>query len=345
MRQAQVEGYGPVAARQEHAKDLAMTDAMSPSDSTAAPERSARTGFAQNRLERHSEGREHAEKVAALRASPEAKTFVLAGEVPILKSGTVSLDARFSMAEAADLGATGESIFLGTLDGVPLFTTQLPGDAAGVVEGRPHLQAIDLRSIATQGLFPAAELGPLGEAKAILHWHARHRFCANCGAPTRVEAAGWRRICDQCGAQHFPRTDPVVIMLAVRGERCLLGRQPRFVTNMYSCLAGFVEPGETIEDAVRREIKEEAGLAVGRVRYLASQPWPFPSSLMIGCIAEGLHEAITIDQLELEDARWFTREEVALMLADSHPQGLGTPKPFAIAHHLIRAFVHEGEGF
>jgi NAD+ diphosphatase len=321
-----------------------MTHPTPPSTLSAAAERSARTGFAVNRLERHSEGREHAETVAALRASAEAETFLLAGDVPILKRGADRPIARFTMAEAIELGANGESVFLGTLDRVPLFATQLPGDAAGVVEGRPHLEAIDLRSIATQGLLAADELGPLGEAKAILFWHLRHRFCANCGAPTRIEASGWRRICDACGAQHFPRTDPVVIMLAVRGERCLLGRQPRFAPNMYSCLAGFVEPGETIEDAVRREIKEEAGLAVGRVRYLASQPWPFPSSLMIGCLAEGLEETITIDQLELEDARWFSREEAASMLAGTHPQGLGAPKPFAIAHHLIRAFVLEGEG-
>ncbi|MBS7701720.1 NAD(+) diphosphatase [Chelatococcus asaccharovorans] len=325
---------------------------MTHDDSNAVPvvplaglrDRSARVGFAINRLERHSEGRENADTVGAFRQRPDAGTFVLAGDVPILKRQP-SLDPRFTLAEAAALGADGESIFLGTIDGVPLFTAALATDAASVIADRPHLDAVDLRSLASQGLLDPDVLGPLGEAKAILHWHQRHRFCANCGAATRVEAAGWRRICDACGAQHFPRTDPVVIMLAVREGRCLLGRQPRFADKMYSCLAGFVEPGETIEDAVRRETKEEAGLAVGRVRYLASQPWPFPASLMIGCIAEALHDDITIDRLELEDARWFSRQEAAGLLAGTHPDGLMSPKPFAIAHHLLHAFVHEEEQF
>ncbi len=146
--------------------------------------------------------------------------------------------------------------------------------------------SIDLRSIAAGGLVPADQTGMLGSAKALMHWHARRSFCSNCGARTEVAAAGWRRECPICKMHHFPRTDPVVIMLAVDGDACLLGRQPRFPKGMYSALAGFVEPGETIEAAVRREIMEEAGVACGEVRYFASQPWPFPSSLMIGCFAE-----------------------------------------------------------
>src|SRR5690606_20673073 len=137
---------------------------------------------------------------------------------------------------------------------------------------RPGLELLDLRSIATRGLFPPDVLGELGAAKSILSWHARHRYCANCGAPSRVSSAGWRRDCDACGAQHFPRVDPVVIMLAVDGDRCLLGRQARFAPGMYSALAGFLEPGETIEDAVRREIREEAGVSCAEVAYFASQP-------------------------------------------------------------------------
>jgi NAD+ diphosphatase len=188
-------------------------------------------------------------------------------------------------------------------------------------------------------LLPPEELGPLGEAKSLLYWHQRHRFCSACGAPSRMAAGGWRRECDACAAQHFPRTDPVVIMLAVRGDACLLGRQARFVPGMYSCLAGFVEPGETIEEAVRRETREEAGIGIGRVDYLCSQPWPFPSSLMIGCLAEALDEALAIDRQELEDARWFGRTEAALILAGKHPDGLICPPPIAIAHHLLGAFV------
>jgi NAD+ diphosphatase len=170
-------------------------------------------------------------------------------------------------------------------------------------------------------------------------WHARHGFCANCGARTAIAQGGYRRDCPACGAHHFPRTDPVVIMLAIRGERCLLGRQHRFQPGMYSCLAGFVEPGETLEDAVRREILEESKLSVGRVNYHASQPWPFPSSLMIGCFAEALTEEIVPEEAELEDARWFDRADLLPMLERRHPDGVFVPPPMAIAHHLIRAFA------
>ena len=154
-----------------------------------------------------------------------------------------------------------------------------------------------------------------------------------------MSAAGWRRDCDNCHAQHFPRTDPVVIMLVTEGDRCLLGRQARFGKGMYSALAGFLEPGETIEEAVRREVREEAGIQVGAVQYVASQPWPFPSSLMIGCMGTALSTHIILDRLELEDARWFTRSEAETMLAGTHPDGLGAPQPIAIAHHLLRYWV------
>jgi NAD+ diphosphatase len=157
-----------------------------------------------------------------------------------------------------------------------------------------------------------------------------------------VVEGGWRRDCPACNGQHFPRTDPVVIMLAINGERCLLGRSGRFAATMWSCLAGFVEPGEAIEDAVRRETREEAGIVCGRVVYFASQPWPFPTSLMIGCHAEAISTELSVDRSELEDARWFTREEAALMLLRRHPQGLTMPPPVAIAHHIIRAYIEDG---
>jgi NAD+ diphosphatase len=196
-----------------------------------------------------------------------------------------------------------------------------------------------------QGLVAAEHLPPIAEAKAVLHWHLRHRFCANCGALTASVEAGWRRDCPQCKAQHFPRTDPVVIMLAVRDDRCLLGRSPRFVPTMWSCLAGFMEPGESIEEAVRRETREEAGIATGRVAYFASQPWPFPMSLMIGCHAEALSEEIAVDHAELEDARWFSRAEVESMLLRQHTDGLTVPPPVAIAHHIIRVWLDGEIGF
>jgi len=178
------------------------------------------------------------------------------------------------------------------------------------------------------------------QAKAIVDWHDRHRFCAQCGAPSAVESAGWSRRCtnDACGAEHFPRTDPVVIMLAVRDGHCLLGRQPKFPPGFYSALAGFVEPGESIEEAVRRELKEEAGITTGRVTYFAAQPWPFPSSLMIGCIAEATSEAITVDGEELDDARWFSKATCAEAL-EGRVRDLAMPPPLAIAHHLVRAWV------
>jgi NAD+ diphosphatase len=197
-----------------------------------------------------------------------------------------------------------------------------------------------LRSIALQGLVSAKMVGALAQGKSVMYWHAHHRFCANCGAPTRVTAAGWRRECESCGRHHFPRTDPVAIMLATDGDRCLLGRQVRFPAGMYSCLAGFIESGETIEDAVRREIKEEAGITTGRITYLASQPWPFPCSLMIGCLAEATSRELKVDATELEDARWFTRDDARMMLRNAHPAKLFAPPKIAIAHHLLVAWAH-----
>ena len=214
-----------------------------------------------------------------------------------------------------------------------------------VAPGRDDLKLVDLRSIAAGGLVPADQASILASAKALMHWHARRRFCSNCGSLTEVAAAGWRRECKTCGMHHFPRTDPVVIMLAVDGDDCLLGRQPRFPKSMYSALAGFVEPGETIEAAVRREIKEEAGVACGEVRYFASQPWPFPASLMIGCFAQALSRAVAIDRTELEDARWFPRDEVLAMLERRHPENLAAPIPMAIAHHLIKRWAGGGVAF
>ncbi|CAN0464588.1 unnamed protein product [Phaeothamnion confervicola] len=173
----------------------------------------------------------------------------------------------------------------------------------------------------------------------MLAWHARHRYCANCGAPTDSVHGGWKRQCPSCQVEHFPRTDPVVIMLVLDGDRCLLGRQSRFAKGMWSCLAGFVEPGETIEDAVRREVFEESGIRCGRVGYVRSQPWPFPMSLMIGAHVEALSSELTIDYAELEDARWFARAEVIEMMQGRHPAGLAAANPIAIAHHLIRAWI------
>ncbi len=198
---------------------------------------------------------------------------------------------------------------------------------------------VDLRSLAIQGVLSEAELLIAAQARAILGWHALNRCCVRCGGRVRATEGGWRRTCPACGLDTYPRTDPAVIMLITHGGRCLLGHEHRFPEKMYSTLAGFVEAGDDIENAVRREIKEEAGLDVGEVRYVASQPWPFPHSLMIGCWGEALGDAITLDKTEIADARWFTREEAAMMLASAHPAGLFVPPSISMAHTLIRGFV------
>lgn len=178
-------------------------------------------------------------------------------------------------------------------------------------------------------------------ARALTGWHATHRHCAACGERSEPAQSGWQRRCPSCGAAHFPRTDPVVIMLVARGDRVLLGRSPGWPDGMYSCLAGFIEPGETIEAAVRREVAEETGVTVGPVRYVASQPWPFPASLMLGCVAEAVDEAITLDPVELEDARWMGRDELAAVLAGTHATRRA-PHPGAIAGWLLRSWLEGG---
>ena len=314
-----------------------MMTAMPPFDNSAA------IGFALNPLDRQSDRREDEAYVAARRADPAARFLVLAGDVPLLQRRGESFEALFDAAAAANLGAERQSVFLGLDEGgAPLFAIGLDKAADEALAGRSDVEAVDLRSVAVRGLVPPNLLGGLGGAKAMLDWHNRHGFCANCGARSLVSAAGWRRECPACSAQHFPRVDPVVIMLAIEGERCLMGRQTRFPPGMYSALAGFLEPGETAEDAVRREIHEEAGVHCTKVRYFASQPWPFPSSLMIGCFAQAASAEIVIDQKELEDARWFSRDEVAAMLAGRHPSALVAPQPVAIAHHLLKAFLEKG---
>lgn len=196
---------------------------------------------------------------------------------------------------------------------------------------------MDLRSLAVAGTLPQGELAILAQARSLLHWHEHHGFCANCGIKTEMRDAGYRRHCAACGTDHFPRTDPVIIIAVRHKTRMLLGRQSAWPEGMYSTLAGFMEPGETIEEAARREVFEEAGIRVGEIKFHANQPWPFPSSLMIGLIGEALNGDIIIDPKELETARWFERDEVQSMLDKNHPQGLNAPLPLAIAHHLIRA--------
>jgi NAD+ diphosphatase len=299
-------------------------------------------GYTDSRIKRAAEQRTDEAAISRFAARPDAGAYVIGVEMIIMKTGTPANQPLFTLQDAHTLGPATETVFLGLLDGAPRFGVGVSRDTAESLKTRVGFHVTDLRSVAVQGLVAPEHLPPIAEAKAVLHWHARHRFCSNCGAATRAVHAGWRRDCPQCNCQHFPRTDPVVIMLAIDGDRCLLGRAPRFAPTMWSCLAGFVEPGEAIEDAVRRETLEEAGIACGRVTYFRSQPWPFPMSLMIGCHAEALNSEIVVDRDELEDARWFGRDEVTAMLQLRHPDGLTTPPPVAIAHHIIRVWI-DGE--
>ena len=300
-----------------------------------------RLGYAASSIERATERRADAAALAALENERHARAYLVASEQVILKNTAAVADPLFTFPEARALGRATEIVFLGLCGSAPRFAIALEPSVAETLKMRDEFVLTDLRSIAVRGLVEADHLAALAEGKALLNWHLRHRFCSNCGAATNVVEGGWRRDCPSCRVQHFPRTDPVVIMLPVAGERCVLGRSYRFQPGMWSCLAGFVEPGEAIEDAVRRETREEAGIVCGRVSYFASQPWPFPTSLMIGCHAEALSREIIIDRAELDDARWFDREEVASMLLRCHPDGLSTPPTMAIAYHIIRAWVEE----
>ena len=223
------------------------------------------------------------------------------------------------------------SVFLG-LDGTqPLFALDLAEGSEPVLgEGA----FAEMRASAF--VLPARDTAIAGQAKALLDWHKRHGFCPNCGTPTQLRDGGYRRLCPHCGAEHFPRTDPVVIMLPLFENACLVGRNQRFPPQLYSAFAGFVEPGESMEEAVRRELREEVNLAVGAVRYHATQPWPFPSSLMLGCYAEAESRDFQIDGHEIEAARWLTKDEVRARLANTIKDEMKLPVSIAIAHYLIK---------
>jgi NAD+ diphosphatase len=193
-------------------------------------------------------------------------------------------------------------------------------------------------------VLPARDTAIAGQAKALLDWHKRHGFCPNCGAATQLRDGGYRRQCPACGAEHFPRTDPVVIMLPIFKtedgvDECLVGRSPRFPPQLFSAFAGFVEPGESMEEAVRRELREEVDLKTGHVAYHATQPWPFPSSLMLGCYAQALSRDFAIDGQEIEAARWLSKDEARARLANKIEDEMKLPATIAIAHHLIRGWA------
>lgn len=235
-----------------------------------------------------------------------------------------------------------EPIFLGLLDGICHFAVDLSAhhDAVERLQSDGIRRFEDCRTAGET--LSGEEAGIVAQARAQLDWHNRHRFCSVCGNPTNKRRGGQMRQCPECNAQHFPRTDPVIIMVVadVEGDRCLLGQSRGRLSRMrmYSALAGFMDQGEAIEEAVAREVMEEAGIRVKNVRYHSSQPWPFPSSLMIGCIAEAATTDIHIDAEEMTDVQWFDRSEVLLAL-EGKSEILTVPNPIAIAHHIIKAWA------
>lgn len=212
-------------------------------------------------------------------------------------------------------------------------------------ENHPSLKGLgafeDLRGLAMAGAITPSELAILAQGKSMIDWNQRHRFCSACGSPSNIAEAGYKRVCPSCKAEHFPRTDPVVIMLATYGDKCFLGRQKIWPKGMHSALAGFIEPGESIEEAVARELHEEAGLSTASVSYHSTQPWPYPSSLMIGCMAVAENDSFEIDGIELSEGRWFTRDEVKAVIAGKGDGSFWLPPPFAIAHQLVKTFAEQ----
>ncbi len=279
-------------------------------------------GFTGARLDRADRLRTDPEAFAAARADPRATCLLLDGIDPVAGGG------GGLVWEALDPADERALLLLGIDDsGAPRFVREAHGGARVDARSRTVMRLLPMLSPEEAALY--------GGARSLVDWHARHRFCAVCGSPTELFRGGWGRRCASCGAEHFPRVDPVVIMLAEYEGRVLLGRQPGFPPGFFSALAGFVEPGESLEEAVARELFEEAGIAVSDVSYVASQPWPFPSSLMIGCRAVARDAALTIDTTELEAAMWVDRAEVRAALAGDMGASFMAPPPLAIARYLL----------
>jgi NAD+ diphosphatase len=297
--------------------------------------------FVTHTLDRAAHLRNDDDRLFALERHRDARAFVVHRDSLVMKHDISGPRALLTIDEALRFGANPGTIFLGLRDGAALFGMGIAPAAAEMLLTRDDAAVSELRGLAMQGVVPPDQLSAIAMAKSMVSWHQRHGFCANCGTRTAMSHGGWKRDCPSCKAEHFPRTDPVVIMLVTDGERCLLGRQKQFPPGMFSCLAGFVEAAETIEDAVCREVFEESGIRCADVAYYMTQPWPYPSSLMIGCTARATTDAITVDHTELEDARWFDRAEAALMLKREHADGLTGPHPFAIAHHLVGRWLQQ----
>jgi NAD+ diphosphatase len=304
-------------------------------------------------LDRASVRRRDSDHIAALLAHPDSDLILVYRGQPVLDTASDGTGLR----KVLRLAAAQRDAFLGPSSTQPVFLGQDTQGRATFAAQLPHNfdlengplqglgETVDLRMAA--GSMRLDDLALISTGKAILDWHARHGFCANCGAPTHMVEAGWKRTCPSCKTEHFPRTDPVAIMLAVHEGSCLLGRGPGFRAGFISALAGFIEPGETIEEGCARELMEEAGVTMTSARIVANQPWPFPSQLMIGLIAHVADKNLTIDRDELTDAIWFTRDQARDLISEGgctiDGVTLRAPPPLAIAHHLIKAWA-EDEG-
>ena len=282
-----------------------------------------RIGFTGSGLDRADHLRLDESKLAGLAAHESARLLILAGLDPVLGE-----DGRLAWVPLAE-GCAEELIFLGLEGDSPLFAPLV----------RAELGQRAWSVFRTLGLMTSEETAVWGAARSLIEWHNRHLFCGRCGSPTMSFRGGWGRRCGNCRLEHFPRIDPVVIMLAEHDGKVLIGRQPQYPAGRFSALAGFVEPGESIEEAVAREIREEAGLIVSNVRYIASQPWPFPGQLMIACVAEAATHEVVLDRNELDDAMWVDRAQVRAALDGDPAAPFLAPPHFAIAHSLLRAWA------
>lgn len=286
--------------------------------------------FAGAGLDRADQIRSDADALAGL-MDWRARLLRLDGLDPVIDP-----DGNLAWGTLADAAPDSELVFLGLTGGKACFAEVSPALLGSVAPANPRLWA-------AMSALEHAELATYGTARALVDWHARHRYCARCGNPTVLAKGGWQRTCTNnvCKAEHFPRVDPVTIMLVEFEDQLLLGRQPRFPPRRFSALAGFVEPGESIEEAVAREVKEEAGVTVRDVSYIGSQPWPFPSSLMIGCHAHAMGRDLEVDRTELDEADWFTRAEVAHAMSGAEDGRFIAPPPQAIAHHLLKWWLEK----
>ena len=296
--------------------------------------------FAGNPLDRGDAERRDPDWLAAAKHNPDARYLPMWRLNVLIEDGATHRLGWLPPTRISELDLQTPPVFLGLCADGPRFAQ----DISAVEEPLPRLglsEEFRFEDSRAAGMaLSASDAGILAQSRSQIAWHERHRFCSVCGSPSEQARGGHIRVCPNCDAQHFPRTDPVAIMVITDGDRCLLGQAVGRLarTGMYSALAGFIDQGESIEEAVRREVREEAGVEVGAVRYHSSQPWPFPSSLMIGCHGDALSTDIRIDPVEMADVRWFTRDEARAALASEHPT-LRVPGPVAIAHHLIRAWV------